>query len=119
MRPESLRPHNGPGKFEGGTCIARFIYWDYLNGGGEDSECDCEKALRAANNGEYDESWDCDADCEFRVTSHVGPFTLASVEQYERDTCEEPLCQECLDALLKLDSVEIWEDEQGFVYSTA
>jgi hypothetical protein len=87
----------GPGKFEGESCIARFAHDATMNGFGDylisDDEDDNTQRVR-------------------------GPFTINDVEQFEKDTQDE-MCQPCVDELLKLDHVDTWENEQGFVYATA
>jgi len=95
MRPIEHQSY-GPGKFEGESCIARFAYNVTLNGFGDYI-------------GEHED------DNTQRI---AGPFTLADVEQFEKDSQDE-MCQECTNTLLTLSHVDTWEDSQGFVYATA
>lgn len=79
-----------PGKFEGESCIARFAHNVILNGFAD-----------------YDDP-----------ESIEGPFTLQDVEQFEKDT-QDQMCQDCIDVLVTLQQVSVWEDSQGFVWANA
>jgi hypothetical protein len=108
----------GPGKFEGESCIARFGYNLMMNGFSDPMECNCEDTLREANDGEYDEGWECADNCQSRVEHMVGPFHMVNVAQFEQDTSDE-MCQECIDSLFQLAHIDLEVSEQGFVYSSA
>jgi len=127
MRNTLHQPY-GPGKFEGESCIARIAYDWAMTGAATQGDCDCEDDLREANDGEYEEDWECAPVCASRVDTIYGPFTMKDVEDFEsgppfyyvpRMRRLAPMCQECVDTLLKLDKVEVTVSDQGFVHASA
>ncbi|KKN77057.1 hypothetical protein LCGC14_0363960 [marine sediment metagenome] len=93
MRPTTHQPY-GPGKFEDESCIARFAYNVMLNGFSKPKDDDPG------------------------VDVITGPFAMTDVDQFEQDT-KEQMCQECVDTLITLDHVSIYETDNGFVYASA
>ena len=117
----------GPGKFEGESCIARFAHWHTMNGFSDPMDCDCEETLTEANNGEYNEDWDCAQDCASRVQYVSGPFTIQDIINWETDIGlaqdaydnDERMCLPCVATLLELDHVDVQESDSGFIYASA
>ena len=95
----------GPGKFEGESCIARFAY-HVINDGGGDYICTCDLT---------DEEMEEMIEDNCQGYTHInGPFDMVQVKYFELST-KDQMCQDCIDALLKLDHVNIEETESGFV----